>query len=120
MQAFFKTPEGSDLIYSEYEMIKVKAIEINGDFTRIEGTDDIFRREDDYTQRSTSTVLVMAAFESRLFQIESRNYTMGTDQALTDAITLARIILESWEKEKSIEPGSGAYVAPRRVNAAHR
>lgn len=111
-QAFLKTPDGSQLIYSEYEMVNIKAIELKGHFTQVDGTTEIFRREDDYTRRYTNNIVLMAAFDSRLFLVEGRNYERGTDQALVDATTLARLVLENTEKTQNIEPAGGAYGSP--------
>lgn len=100
MQAFFKTPQGSELAYSEYEMVSVKAIEIKGDFMQVGGTDELYRVENDYTLRNTNNVLIMGAFDHRLLQIDVRNYTHGKSQALADAMKLARMVVEAWEKRK--------------------
>jgi hypothetical protein len=99
-QAFLTTPTGSRLIYAEYEMVNIKAIELKGNFTQVEGTAGIFRREDDYTRQYTNNIAVMAAFDSHLFLVDGCNYQRGTAQALIDATTLARWILENWGKKQ--------------------
>jgi hypothetical protein len=119
-QAFLKTPNGSQLIYSEYKMINIKVIEMKGNFTQVDATAGIFRCEDNYTRLDTNNILLTAAFDSRLLLVEGRNYERGTDQALVDATTLARLVLENTKKKQNIEPGSCGYVAPRRADAPHR